>query len=266
MTDNITKLFEEALVLDTETTSLDFKEAEVIEYSSASVLHIVQTVADDEYEVETQLYKPSQPLDPKISSITNISNRMVENEEPFGNDKDVVQKELDQYPYYVAHNAFYDSKVLARYDLQMPKQICTMRLAKKIYADDENVREYNLGYLRYALDIPVADDLVAHRADADVIMTGILFAVLVDKAIEMGKLDIEQELGQQILDWLDEPVIIKKMPFGKHKGKLLEEVPLDYWHWALENFDSLQESKPEFDKDFAASVEIAVTKIFENQS
>jgi hypothetical protein len=30
--------------------------------------------------------------------------------------------------------------------------------------------------------------------------------------------------------------------------------------------DSLQKDKPEFDKDFAASVELAVTEIFENQS
>lgn len=265
MTDNITKLFEEALVLDTETTSLDFKVAEVIEYAAASVLEVVDTVANDTYHVDSQLYKPSTPLEPEISAVTNISNRMVENEKPFGNSKDAVQEQLNKYNYYIAHNAFYDEKVLSRYDFDMPKQICTMRLAKKLFVDDENIKSYNLAYLRYALDLPVSDNMVAHRAGADVIMTGILFAILVEKAVETGRISLARDIGEQIVEWLAEPVVIKKMPFGKHKGKALEDVPLSYWQWALENMDSLQEDKAEFDTDFAASVEEAVTKIFEKQ-
>lgn len=32
-----------------------------------------------------------------------------------------------------------------------------------------------------------------------------------------------------------------KMPFGKHKGKTLDEIPLDYFDWCLENIDNLRE-------------------------
>ena len=32
------------------------------------------------------------------------------------------------------------------------------------------------------------------------------------------------------------------MPFGKHKGKPLEDIPLDYIEWSLENLDDLRPS------------------------
>lgn len=29
-----------------------------------------------------------------------------------------------------------------------------------------------------------------------------------------------------------------EMPFGKHKGKLIEDLPSDYLHWLAENCDN----------------------------
>ena len=31
----------------------------------------------------------------------------------------------------------------------------------------------------------------------------------------------------------------KRMPFGKHKGKFLEDIPIDYFEWCLTNIDNL---------------------------
>lgn len=267
MTDNMTKLFEEALILDTETTSLDFKVAEVIEYSAASVLDSLDGYEDGASHIPTELYNPSSPILPEVSAITNISNRMIEKYAigPFTDHLDVIQQELNSHKYYIAHNAFYDSKVLEGVGLTLPKQLCTMRLAKKLYADDTDITGYGLAYLRYALDLPVPEDIVGHRANADVLMTALLFVQLVAKALELGEIDAEaDDLGAELAAYLEKPVKTKVMPFGKHKGKKLVDVPLDYWQWALENFDSLQEDKPEYDRDFAASVSDAVEEIFAN--
>jgi len=268
MTDNVTKLFQNTIILDTETTSLDFKVAEVIEWASAPLMEIVETVATEEYKIRcNQLYKPSKPLPQEISAITTITNRMIDAGATcaFDDDLATIQTELNHHDYYVAHNAFYDANILARYSLKMPRQICTMRLAEKLYADDVNIKEYNLSYLRYALDIPVSDSLVAHRADADIIVTGMLFTTLLDKALADGEIDANaDDLGFELVKYLEKPVKITTMPFGKHKGKKLVDVPLDYWLWALDKMDSLQENKPEYDKDFAASVAEAVQEIFDN--
>jgi len=264
MTDNITKLLQEAVVLDTETTSLDFKVAEVVQYASASVQEILETVEAGTYEVGNSFYKPSEPIKPECSAVNGITNRMVENCEDFAKDVGHTQNNLNQYMYYVAHNAAYDAKVLTRYGLTLPKQICTLRMARKLYEGNPNITAFKLGHLRYALDLPIDDNIVAHRADQDVIVTGVLFVELLAEAIKQGVIDPDKkDIGQQIVDWIDEPIVITIMPFGKHKGEKLTSVPLSYWQWAIENMDSLQESKPEYDKDFAASVAKAVEQIFE---
>lgn len=262
------QLFNQSLIFDLETTSLDFREAEVIQM--ATVIYDERSNTHHSYDkwvVEhNSFYCPKTPISPQISAITNISNRMVEGCSDFTDEFDSVQEILLSKQYVIAHNSFYDEKILTNHELTVQNMICTMRMAKKIYNDDASVEAFNLPYLRYALDLPIDDSFIAHRADSDAYMTAILFEHLVNKAIEQWHIDIEKgPLGDQIVEWLNKPIIMHKMPFGKHKGKYMQDVPLDYWQWALENMDSLQEDKPEYDRDFAASVIHAVEQIFDKK-
>jgi len=261
--DPLTKFLQETLVLDTETTSLVHQEAEVIQYASANVLHILETIATEEYDVPNSFHEPEKTIPPEISAITSITNRMVKGHENFKVAQARVQTELDQYKYFVAHNAFYDNGVLSAHGLNMPKAFCTMRLARKLFADDDNITAYNLSYLRYALDLPISDTLPAHLADADVMVTGILFSTLVEIAIARGLIDDSNDIGAELDVWLEEPIIVTKMTFGKHKGKKLVEVPISYWQWALDNFDSLDEENSAYDRDFASSVALAIGEILD---
>lgn len=260
------KLFQDALVVDTETTSLDFREAEVIQYASGSVLHVLETIAEEAYEVSNDFYKPETPISAKISSITTITNRMVADSINFKDTLTDVQAELDKYPYIVAHNAYYDDRILKEHGLNTPENICTLRLARKLLADDTNIEEYTLGYLRYALDLPIPDDIPAHLADADVMVTALLLAHLISLALEQEVINLDSDVGEQLVEYLSAPVVITVMPFGKHKGKKLTEVPISYWQWAMDKMDSLNEEDPAYDKDFAASVSAAVEKILEAAS
>lgn len=189
---------------------------------------------------------------------------MVKGHEPFADAQPRVQAEFDKYKYFVAHNAFYDNGVLSAHGMKLPKPFCTMRMARKLFADSDNITAHNLSYLRYALDLPISDTLPAHLADADVMVTGILFYTLLEKAIQDGFIDITAgDIGGQLEVWMEEPILVKKMMFGKYKGKPIEEVTLSYWQWALENFDSLDEEDSAYDKDFATSVALAIEKILE---
>lgn len=267
MSNPIEQLLSESIVIDTETTSLDFKEAEIIQYAGDSAMKIIERFAEHGFEgaVPAQFFTAEKPITPETSSITTITNRTVEGCPKFSERQEVTESYINGFKYMVAHNSYYDEGVFKSYGMKFPQTICTMRFAKKLYKDDINITKHNLSFLRYALDLPIPDDVPAHLADADVLVTTMLFARLVEDAIVSGDLDVEAgDLGGQITAWLDKPVIIKVMSFGKHKGKKLVEVPIDYWQWALENFNSLNEEDSAFDKDFAASVTLAIEAILED--
>lgn len=251
-------LFSKVVVFDTETTSKDFKEAEVVEFCFGGY-------QDQKWQAQfSSFYLPSEPIKPEVSAITHITNKHVAGAKPFIEDRDaIVELFQGEGVIAVAHNIFYDAQVLKRYEIEVPTQVCTMKMARKLFGEDPTVTEFNLSYLRYRFELEVPEDVIPHRAEADVIVTSLLFEYLVDVAIERGEL-IQGDLTKSLIDWINEPVYITVMPFGKHKGKKMTEVPLSYWQWALENFDSLQEDKPEYDPSFAASVNAALDKILED--
>jgi len=256
--EQLTQTLKDFRVFDTETTSLDFRDAQMIQFATCDY--------DNKWEVSyNQLYRPPQPIPSEVSAVTYISNRMVSNKPSFEDDFETIERLLNEKPFLVAHNAFYDERVLKEHRVNHSPIICTMRMAKKLYESDPNIKAYNLSYLRYALDLPIDDDVIAHRADQDAYVTSILFEHLVKYAIEQWHVKADENIGEQIIGWLEEPIIIHTMPFGKHKGQKMQDVPLSYWQWALENMNSLQEDLPEFDRDFSASVIYAVEKIFEDQ-
>jgi len=267
MSNPIEELFRDCIVLDTETTSLDFKEAEIIQYAGDNVINTLEKVAADGYynAVPSQFFTPDNPITPETSSITTITNRMVDGSPKLADKKEEIEKYINEHRYMVAHNSYYDEGVFKAHGISFPKTICTMRFAKKLYADDVNIVKHNLSFLRYALDLPIPDDVPAHLADADVLVCTFLFAKLVEDALAGGFLNMNDgDLGEQITAWLDEPVIITIMPFGKHKGKKLTQVPIDYWQWALENMNGLNEEDSAYDRDFAASVTVAIEAILED--
>lgn len=248
------------IVLDTETTSLDFRVAEVIELGYAFKL-------DDDWHQVSNLYKAASTISPEISAITHITEKMVAGCQFFGKaiegDLNIIVDNFVGVGNFVAHNAFYDSSVMKNYslrDIQSP-WLCTMRIAKKLYGDDDTVTQFNLPYLRYRLDLDIPEDMPHHRAGTDAYMTAKLLAVLVDEMVSREIINDDSDYKSQIEEYMAKPVAITKMPFGKHKGKKLEEVPLSYWTWALDNLDTLNEDKDEYDADFATSVAIAVDKM-----
>jgi len=60
----------------------------------------------------------------------------------------------------------------------------------------------------------------AHRALDDVIILHQVFSAMID--------DLPME---KILELLARPQILSKMPFGKHQGKMLADIPKDYVGW-----------------------------------
>jgi DNA polymerase III epsilon subunit-like protein len=117
--------------------------------------------------------------------------------------------------------------------------ICTLKLAR--YLDKKGViPKYNLQYLRYYLGLEI--DAKAHDALGDILVLEGLFNRLHAKFQENGKL---MDPVQEMINISSNPVLIPRMPYGKHKGMLFKDVPVDYLQWL---------STTELDEDLAYTV------------
>jgi uncharacterized protein (DUF3820 family) len=86
-------------------------------------------------------------------------------------------------------------------------------------------------YLRYYLDLNV--DATPHDAVGDILVLEELFKRIYAKFKENGVDDIESEM----IRVTNSPVLVRKMPFGKHKGTLFTEIPADYLEWLMRTGD-----------------------------
>ena len=248
------------LVIDTETTNVDYKEAEVIEMG-----YVIRQ--DGKWETTEKLYKPHKEIPPDCSAVNNISNKMVEKCPYFEDDvemyKELFSQQMGEDYIMIAHNAFYDQNVLNNYGFSFPNSLSTLRIVKKLFPVDSGIANYKLAYLRYYMGIlDPADfpELVnTHRAGFDALVAAHLLEKCLDFMETKGIIDTNLPYYEQIEKFLMTPVQVVNMPFGKHKGKPLKDVPLDYWRWAVTNMNCLDEKSTEYDADLSYSI----NKIFE---
>jgi exodeoxyribonuclease X len=122
----------------------------------------------------------------------------------------------------VAHNAKFDVSMLNRENLYPQKVICTYKLSR--YLDKEGIiPKYNLQYLRYYLKLNI--DATAHTAIGDILVLKGIFQRIYAKF--KGQADPVAEM----VKISSSPVLVPRMPFGKHKGLKMAEVPKDYLQW-----------------------------------
>jgi DNA polymerase III alpha subunit (gram-positive type) len=209
------------IFLDTETTGNDPKSDRLCQ-----VCYVSNGVWRNEY------FKPPVQISVKAMSITHITNRMVEKAEAFEQSKMKVELQalLDE-GVLVAHSAQFDVAMLQAEGLKVPRIICTLRVARHL--DQENkIPEYNLQFLRYFLDLEVEG--TAHDAEGDVRVMKAVFERLFNKVRESFETD--EEAIEEMVSISSRPSLFRVMGFGKHKGKLMEEVvktDRSYLEWLL---------------------------------
>ncbi len=211
----------ELVYLDTETTGNDALKDRLCElcYRFRDITH-------------AEYFKPPIPIGVKSMSVTHITNKMVEDKEPFigsqmKKDLEIILKDA----VLVAHNAKFDIAMLEAEGVKVPRHICTLRVAR--YLDEKGIiPEYNLQFLRYYLGLEIPGN--AHDAVTDVNVLVAVFERLFDKVmIEVG--DREKAI-EKMIEISSKPSLYKVFNFGKHKDKTIEEVlktNRDYLEWLL---------------------------------
>lgn len=252
-------------VLDTETTGVE-SEDDIIEFS-ISYPHTSHENIDtiDNY---TLRYKPLKDIPPEASAVHFISTEDVANCVEYKDDLDNIDALMGCRKYFVGHNVQFDRRMMvdneykyrnsiSQYLLDENKWICTLRLAKKMFAEDIEFKNLTLSYLWYKFGCyrDVHRPVNAHAAKDDVFMCYQVLIKLVEIAIERGHIEPNGDIGEQIVTFCNTPMRYQFMPFGKHKGEPMSTVPLNYIEWMITNSDILDASNPNCDKDLVYTFE-----------
>jgi len=209
------------IFLDTETTGNDLEKD-----------RLCQVAYKKGKKMMVQNFKPTIPISIKAMSITHITNKMVEKDSVFeGSDYAKDLQKILKENIMVAHNAKFDIAMLENDGLKVSDSICTLRLARYLDSEQE-IPEYNLQFLRYHYEVEVEVD--PHSAEGDVIVLEAIFKHLMNTAQEKAPKASEDEIIKRMIDISNNPVLIKKFPFGKYIGEKVEDIVLkdrQYLNW-----------------------------------
>lgn len=197
---------------DTETTGVRAEKDYIIE---------IAAFCGTTNESFVRLVNPGVPIPKEATAIHHITDEMVKEAPSFkevgrefiefcGSDSYLVAHNNDNFDYWFLKTEF------GRHALEMPpwKFVDTLKWARKYRPD---LPRHPLQFLREVYGIKENN---AHRALDDVlVMKEIFDQMFGDLPIETVHQLLYAEKG------------VNAMPFGKHKGKPLEEVPSDYVAW-----------------------------------
>jgi DNA polymerase-3 subunit epsilon len=221
--------------LDCETTGLDPQEDRIIEIA------ISRFTLDQILEEYDSLVNPLIPIPASSTQVHHITEAMVKDKPSI---EHILPRVLDLTgdSIIVGHGITFDIEIIANAcsrahiapTIRNNPAIDTLRLARLYGESPSN----SLETLRSHFNI---EEEGAHRAMSDVVVNIQVFKRLAKhfKTIE------------QLMKALSKPILMKKMPLGKHKGRLMKDLPLQYLNWAVHQ---------DFDQDLLFSLRTEVNR------
>lgn len=222
------------IIIDTETTGLKQPQAIEVAYfeleTDISKLSRRFSLKSAEYTTQLAMFqerfKPSKPIDPFAEKIHGISL------ESLANCRLHTEFKLPRHSYFIAHNAIFDWRVL---NCPKTKVICTKLLAQQLLTKgvgkDKNLQNHKLTTLIVYFYPEKGSEMIkeAHGAMQDCMLVYYLLLKLLERAPYV-------ESWEQLCSMCKQPkelenAVCPKMPFGKHRGMLFADIPLDYLQW-----------------------------------
>lgn len=215
--------------IDCETTGLDPKQDRIIEVA------VARFTLDEVFENIEHLIDPECLIPESSIAIHHITQEMVAGKPKI---QAVLPHLLEMIGKHiiVGHGVGFDMEILASAadragipcSLRNNTYIDTLRMARFYGESPTN----SLEQLRRHFNIELEG---AHRAMSDVIVNIEVFRFL---AKQYKSVD-------QLFEVLSRPILMKTMPLGKHKGRLMKEIPVEYLQWA---------ANKDFDRDLLFSI------------
>lgn len=193
------------LIADTETSSL---QGGVVEIAWMWVDSSLNILAEQCHRVN-----PERKIEPEAQAIHGISDEDVANCPILADICKGFTRPVD----VIAHNISFDLRMVKPH-IQAKRSLCTLALARQYIKNVENCK---LDNLQKVLNLPVQK---SHSALGDVhTCRDLLLHILPIAGVGLDELFRRAET----------PRMLTHMPFGKHEGKPILEVPLGYRNWLL---------------------------------
>jgi len=209
-----------ALIIDTEVWSLKTKE--VIQMAWLGVPSKNGRIVQMEFRPQGE---------PEMGAIATHMISLEEIEEKAVDDSSNAIRYLPKTDYVIGHNVDFDADVLG--GLPGVKRICTLAMARYFYPNLDSHRLTALYLACFGVNsITLGVIKNAHRAGDDVwICKEILSNVC---GIGVGE---TEDWAERMWQFSEKARIPTTMPYGKHKGELIADVPRDYKQWLLAKDD-----------------------------
>jgi exodeoxyribonuclease X len=204
-------------ILDVETTGTDPVSDRIVEIGYCNLRDGVVG------EPGGILINPGRPIPPETSAIHHITDADVADAKTLA---DVTPFKASPDLIYAAHNASFDRQFLTPEHVGDRPWICTYRCALRLWPE---APRHNNQTLRYWLK---PEGLVrelaepSHRAGPDAYVT----AHILREMLKLASVE-------QLIQWSNEPALLVKCGFGKHRGTPWKDVPRDYLEWILRQRD-----------------------------
>jgi DNA polymerase-3 subunit epsilon len=201
---------------DTETTGIKYDKERIIEIAA------YDPVQNRTLEM---LINPGVPIPAEATAIHKITDEMVKDALPFSEVGKKFIEFCEGEVVLIAHNNDnFDLPFMKcefeRNSLEFPqcKTLDSLKWARRYRPD---LPKHPLQFLREIYGIPSNN---AHRALDDVIVLHQIFSIMID--------DLTME---QVIELLEKPKALQRMPFGKYQGQALKDVPSTYIQWLKSN-------------------------------
>jgi len=221
--------------VDCESTGLDPKQDRIIEVAA------IKFTLNETLDTFESLIDPQIPIPASSIAVHHITQDMVQGMPTIDKVLAPLLELIGSHP-LIGHGILYDIEILCQHaarcqipcNIKKNKFYDTLRLARLYGESPSN----SLQTLRQHFNI---QEEGAHRAMSDCVVNIQVFK----------KLSQNFKTMQQLTDALARPIQMKHMPLGKHKGRLLKEVPLEYLSWA---------ARQDFDEDLLFSLRSEINR------
>jgi len=212
--------------IDFETTGLP-PEAGVVEVGWTDVTVTANAVLIG--ESISLLCNPGRPIEPGAAEVHGITDDLVADEIPA---VQAMAKLMEGPDVFCAHFAQFERNFFGGGDKPW---ICSCLTAQHLYPDFPNHKNGNLPGL-FGLELDPVRSVPLHRAAPDTYVTASILAHMLERhAASTGSLLASVEA---FIALTKKPRRIDRMPFGKHRGTMIKDLPDGYLRWAIENMQA----------------------------